>query len=155
MKAAIENGHTFLQPVKASSSSGTRNDSKALDEHRKWAEKRRIEGLAQERVVSLIVPKAEAMTAEQVVRLVGQAGINVGTHAMNRRGWKTIKEASKFVAAATREQLQGVMVEQVWDIGRPPELLKAFGIDLKKITKQVAAEEKAKAKAAAKASTAW
>lgn len=150
--AAIENGHAFLKPVKPSAS-GLQNAEKVRDEQRRWMEKRRIEGLAQERVVSIIVPKAEAMTAEQVVRLVGQAGLNVGTHAMNRRGWKTIKEASKFVAAATREQLQGVMVEQVWDIGRPPQLLQAFGIDLKKITKQVAAEEKAKAKAAAKAST--
>lgn len=149
--AAIENGHTFLKPVAKASTTGARNDTKVLEEHKRWMEKRRIEGLAQERVVSIIVPKAEAMTAEQVVRLVGQAGLNVGTHAMNRRGWKTIKEASKFVAAATREQLQGVMIEQVWDFARPPELLKAFGLDLKKITKQVAAEEKVKAKAAAKA----
>jgi hypothetical protein len=150
--AAIENGHAFLKPVSKPSSSGTRNDSKALDEHRKWQEKRRIEGLAQERVVSLMVPKAEAMTPQQVVRLVGYLGEHASLGMMARRGWKKSSDAEKWVSKATTEQLQGFFVENLWDNFRPPHLLKAFDLDPKKIAKQVAAEEKAKAKAAAKAS---
>jgi ParB/RepB/Spo0J family partition protein len=153
MKAAIENGHTFLRPVKAASSSGTRNDSKVLDEHRKWIEKRRIEGLVRDKVTSLIVPKAEALTPDEAIRILAKS-TDPSPQVCKRRGWKNLVEAAKFAGSAPVGSLQGLVLEDLWENGGEKDLPTLLGIDLKAITKQVAAEEKAKAKATEKAKSA-
>lgn len=150
--AAIENGHAFLKPVSKPSSSGTRNDSKALDEHRKWQEKRRIEGLVCDRVATLIIPKAESLTSQQALRILAQITYCVPPEALKRRGFKSLAAAKKaMVDEMTIPQVQGMIFENEWGAGGHTELLDLLGIDAKAVAKQVAAEEKAKAKAAEKA----